>query len=536
MDGTCWLCGAKLSLLQRLQGQGFCSPQHRADFQREQEQMALARLRQTASELGKPTVKARTQTRAALVGAPPEPLEPPPQELAAEPPARPASVAVPEREIEPEAPGFFTNHFARGEFLFRVTAEDPVEWGGVPEPPAVVFLPARRGPLGTQQALTVLGIQGDIWTILVSRVAPHPVRAGIVLRTSGAAVQGYDWQGADGRYNSAPEPGLVQLRAINVRVYELWPRFPDPDPACPGAGDAELPDAQLGVLAPLEIRAWEQQIAVSWSFTPAQWTGSVRQGPVLAGSIPASPVLPRAAGIADAAPNRSGAAQGEAVSGRIAVRSPLAGELPSGSSVSLPEYKGSGWSATELTAGKRLVAVAVPEPPDGPRTLAQAPAAVPCPPAASGPIARSSGTFPRAARDLASAPRVPIRGLTPRLREPQPSRLFESPLMSPPAPRMSATHIGVITARQPQGARVIRFELHQDAAAMPAAALSPAAEWHAGAGGAAVFSSHGLSGLLGGTPKPQPRMRIPVAIKPVVTQPFLEPLSCPFGGDVYGAR
>jgi hypothetical protein len=69
-DSQCRFCGNKLSLIQRLSRSGFCSANHRSEYQRRQEELALERLGLNKQKAGPPT---------------PPPAPPPEPELELEP-------------------------------------------------------------------------------------------------------------------------------------------------------------------------------------------------------------------------------------------------------------------------------------------------------------------------------------------------------------------------------------------------------------------------------------------------------------------
>jgi hypothetical protein len=269
MDGHCRSCGAKLSLLQRLQGQEFCTPAHRAEFQREQETMAIARLQQNAVTLGRaPAAKPGTRPAGRPTSSQPRlaPVESWPSAPDSPPPSAPA-------QADPAAAGFLSLGWAG--WVARTIAPDGEEWDFVwigPKPGMRLGVSLWTVSAEPEASPSLSGIvrwvpdpcPGDVWTILSVRYNPCAFVGARRLPPAPIRVEGIDWEGLDRRLNQAPDPaGPLRMAGARARVWEPWPREADLSEIDWTGGRALPPHSALAVVSGL---------------APSDWAGLVRMG------------------------------------------------------------------------------------------------------------------------------------------------------------------------------------------------------------------------------------------------------------------
>lgn len=334
MEGRCRRCGEKLSLLQRLQGQDFCSAEHRVEFQREQEQMALARLQQTASSLKRATsTKAAPAFTTGARKAQPSPvlyeLDEPVEEIARVQPER-LAIAAPRTEADrndrqdapapaaalpprgdPPDGGFVSGGYCKGQFA--VCASEFGECGFAAATPAAPALSValrqdeERGQTTRMEPIRAEAVRGDVETLLVSRIAPILALVASGKPRSRLTVQPFNWAQVHRWLEQGPAPaGLVKGRAPLTRVWEPQPRAPEPGETSatisPGAScwlrpSARCAPAQEGgqvQIPPPGAARWNAAVALR-SETREETNAPapvlpLRQGPVASRSA-LSPVL-----------------------------------------------------------------------------------------------------------------------------------------------------------------------------------------------------------------------------------------------------
>jgi hypothetical protein len=211
MVGRCRRCGERLSLIQRLQAQDFCSPEHKLEFQREQESVALARLQQTASNLRKP----------------PEAGRPLPRKEGSSAGSR-GTIETKSSPIPPEA-GFREDWTPPKPPAPLPPALREVEWVIRWACSAPSIAPAAWSPGVEMIRPPVVEHRGDILTILSPRTVPHPWPSKPAARRAPLQIQGFDWQRAmEFSGNDPGEAGLAPIAGMRARLHEPVVRWCEP--------------------------------------------------------------------------------------------------------------------------------------------------------------------------------------------------------------------------------------------------------------------------------------------------------------------
>ncbi|MEZ5399331.1 MAG: hypothetical protein R2729_06650 [Bryobacteraceae bacterium] len=236
-ETRCRYCGGKLSLLQRISRQEFCSPEHRQAFQREQEELALARLQmalepKTAPPLtpaeGEPVVEEVPEAAPGTGFAEPEPEPEPAPEPVEE------AFEIPEStELLVVAPSPVAAQTPHAE-------SDPEETmaGEVAYPSLAPRVLARSwAPIGG--SLTLHGLvnpsAGDLLTIFV--VPPTEELAQTPFRLPAVALESDDWDEIAAREqvrrSEPPMAGLVPLKGPQTLRLLMTPTRPGAEPETP---------------------------------------------------------------------------------------------------------------------------------------------------------------------------------------------------------------------------------------------------------------------------------------------------------------
>lgn len=526
MEGRCRRCGEKLSLLQRLQGQDFCSPEHKAEFQREQEEMALARLQQTASNLKKPEAKT-SATKTAL------------REISS-----PSHSAIElRRETEPPMASFFDHWSATAEVPPLPPELEEEALTVLPKVPSVKqFTVSAFGASYTQIPLSVQNLRGDVITILSPRTssivtAPPPAIPAWI-----SVLRPFPWAAKAMILDQGPpEAGLVQITSLRPRVHEPMVRWLEPVEEDLPVSAPSKPGAALETWSSPGLGMSTIPASLSGLLRGRDWTGGTRQ----ASSEGGAP--------AGARPSVDGHAGNRELAARLAPGwgSPLPARFRFG-------YRRP--RRVRIEAAPEGVAVA-PAVHDGARSILSPMLAWPASPArrlTAGAAKASKKPLPH----FAAVP-VPVRpsgyGYTPDLtpiaitanwlaaKVPVPVSPSDLPRPSAPSPCLQAEFTPPAPNRSAGPAR-----LDDEASnwVIPPAAPRVGLEWRISANtallpasleGAEEFSSipriaARLTSMRAAVPSMRRRIKMEVRLEPPKPAPWFEPLTCAFGGDPYGSR
>lgn len=523
MEGRCRRCGEKLSLLQRLQGQDFCSPEHKAEFQREQEEMALARLQQTASNLKKPEAKSVSKTGLREVSSISQ------------------SAIELKRETTPPMARFL-------EFWHTTTILPPLppelreeDLTVHPKVPGA----KRHETSAFRQALTQLPLsvkvaRGDVNTILSPRTSSILVTPAPSVAAWTVALEPFPWAAKAMILDQGPpEAGLVQITSLRARVYEPAVRWLEPS------------DVDLAIPAP---RA-SASCLTGWS------------SPSLA-----APIRPMSLAALPRLCDWHGGVRGS--EGHIATVVPPAieghgGQRPTSSRLA-PDFAGT--IAARVRFGyrrpRRVRIQAAAEDVFAAPVIRDASLSISSPLLAwpASPARRlTAGAAKAPARPLphfAAVP-VPVRpigyGYTPDLTPiaitanwlaanvPLPVAPADAQRVTAPNPGLAAEFTVPVPSHPAAGTRL---DCSASNWAIPPVAPSVGMSWRISANTALVPAGpeqHGdfapaprvasrLTSMRASVPSMRRRIRMEVRLEPPKPAPWFEPLTCAFGGDPYGSR
>lgn len=229
-ETRCRYCGSKLSLLQRLSRQEFCSPEHRAEYQKEQESLALARLQQSSVSI-----------------EPPGPLLPPAPGEAPPPNARPSDPPLAWfADIAPDSSPMRKP--------MHGDSEDPVAlpplWtsGKTDLAPERSFKWEPAGKAGFENL--VAPVQGDVFTIL--ELDPVAQDTAISPRLgAGITPSPFDWsqpeeepreelQEGPQEEEGPPLAGLLPIEGPQTLRFEMVVARPEPEPLTSGTAPSRI--------------------------------------------------------------------------------------------------------------------------------------------------------------------------------------------------------------------------------------------------------------------------------------------------------
>lgn len=525
MEGRCRRCGEKLSLLQRLQGQDFCSPEHKAEFQREQEEMALARLQQTASNLKKPDAKPVTKTGLRDVSSPSH------------------SAIELRRETEPPMAGFFDHWHATGEVPPLPPELQEEELTVFPKVPLVAAAMSR--PFGKEltQIPPVPQVQrGDIITILSPRTSSIVATPPPALPAWVSAIQPFPWAAKALILDQGPpEAGLVRLTAVRARVYEPMVRWLEPIEVDFAESAPQVPAAGLSGWTAPQLRLWERPLSLAALPRPCEVAGETREEGFdgVDAELP-RPALGAAAGQREPAtrlaPDLAGTVPGRV---RFGYRRPRRHRIQVAPEETCPR--------PAISTGNRAILSPMIGWPTGPArrlTASAAKASVkPLPHFAAVPVPVHPQGFDYApdlnpiaitANWLASTVPIPVT-------------VTATPLASAPSPYLAA-EFG--TAAPSRAAETRHLDESAALWAVPPFAPRVDLPWSISAN--TVMVPAGPEGSEDFTPAPRVvtrttsmravvpamrrRIKMEVRLEPPQSAPWFEPLTCAFGGDPYGSR
>jgi hypothetical protein len=307
-DTRCRYCGGKLSLLQRLGRHEFCSPEHRQAFQREQEELALARLQMALDpEAPKPQ---RVQPppvpdEDTFLPPLPDPVDQPKAQVFEPPPAPVVAAARP--AVEESVPGF-------GSLIVvppppvadQVPCQDEAaqisEKPGITAFPSLNFgAPARAwAPAGGSSDLHALvrPAAGDLLTIFVLPPAEEVRQPGCRLPELGIERSGWKQiaERERERRSEPPMAGLVPIKGPQTLRVVIGPQKPEAEPEYPVA----LPNTAVSMRATARtagprmggVRALRTRIGTAGSIKPI--SGGSDEPIEAHGDI--APALPRLTG------------------------------------------------------------------------------------------------------------------------------------------------------------------------------------------------------------------------------------------------
>lgn len=526
MEGRCRRCGEKLSLLQRLQGQDFCSPEHKAEFQREQEEMALARLQQTASNLKKPDAKPVTRTGLRDVSSPSD------------------SAIELRRESEPPMAGFSDHWLATGEVPPLPPELDEEELTVFPKVPLMTFAVPR--PFGTEltQIPPVPQIQrGDIITILSPRTSSIVVTPPPALPVRMSGIQPFPWAAtAQVLDDGPPEAGLARLTSVRARVYEPMVRWLEPIAVDFPESAPPLPASGLSGWTSPGLRLWERPLSLEDLPRPCDGARETREE----GSDGEDAAFPRPAFGAAVGQREPDTRLAPDLAGTLAGRVRFGYRRPRRHRIQVtPEEP---CSRPAISSGNRAILSPMIGSPAGQarRLTASAakPSAKPLPHFAAVPVpVRPQGfdyvpdlnPIAITANWLASTVPIPVTLTATRLAiAPSPHLLAE---FAPATPSRAAEtrqldNSAALWAVPPLAPRVdLPWSISTNTVMVPAGPEEGSEDF---APAPRVVTR--TTSMRAVVPAMRRRIKMEVRLEPPQSAPWFEPLTCAFGGDPYGSR
>ncbi|MEZ5355989.1 MAG: hypothetical protein R2762_25425 [Bryobacteraceae bacterium] len=324
-DTQCRYCGGKLSFLQRMSRQEFCSPEHRQSFQREQEELALARLQLA---LDPPAQKA----------------PPPPPELPPLAPVEPEP-AVESLEVAPGSGFAEDDEEPAGLCQPLVVQPPPVasqipcqdEMGQEALASGATAFPVLRLPTPERQWAPAGGspnlhglvrpAPGDLLTIFV--LPPAEESATLACRMPAMGLERAQWDRIEEeehvRLSEPPMAGLVPIKGPQTLKVQIGLSRPSAEPEHPVASpNTSVPIPHTARTAGPRmggVRAFRTRIGAAGKLRPA--TGGATEPIEVRGEI--TPTMPRmnASGLSGSA---LGSKPDSGVPAEEAVRPAAAGE------------------------------------------------------------------------------------------------------------------------------------------------------------------------------------------------------------------
>jgi len=244
-ETRCRQCGAKLSLLQRLSRQEFCSPEHRSDYQKEQESLALARLQQSSLSIEPPT-RLLSPAPDEPAGSSPAPADPPQAwfaDLSPEPSAARRPIQSDDMEPEPLPPLWTAG-------TINLAPEhakwEPAGGGGFED-----FVTPARGDVFTILELDPIAQETEIGPRFAVPIAPLP----------------FEWPEAEGRSEPEDGPPLARLLPLagpqTLRFVPVLAR-PEPQAVASEALPARLRWSVTGSAARTRSVPMAERVRPSW--------------------------------------------------------------------------------------------------------------------------------------------------------------------------------------------------------------------------------------------------------------------------------